>query len=125
MQVKEVIKTWDYGEGHDEKSHVTGDIFGTIVGLTIPISSVTGGATVKVTFRDADECVIIPDAAFATLANGTKHIFYFLSEQETQNATENPVAVMGKVTVAIDPSADPSATGETLTVKVRIFYRED
>ena len=124
MQVKTVIQTWDYGAGHAEKSRETGEIKGTIVGLTIPISSVTGGATVKVTFRDADGCIIIPDSAFASLANGTKHLFWFLSEQGTRNATENPVAVMGKVTVAIDPSAAPSVVGETLTVKVRIFYED-
>ena len=124
MQVKTVIQTWAYGADPDEKSQETGEIKGTIVGLAIPISAVTGGATVKVTFRDADECIIIPDAAFATLANGTNHIFWFLSEQGTRNATENPVAVMGKVTVAIDPSLAPSAVGETLTVKVRILYED-
>ncbi len=125
MQVAEVTKTWAYGAGHDEKTHVTQFVRGTIVGLTIPISSVTGGATVKVTFRDADSCIIIPDSAFATLANGTKHILHFLSEKGTQDATENPVPVFGKLTVTIDPTAAPSVSGETLTVKVRIFVRSD
>ena len=125
MKVAEVIKTWVTSEGHAEKTGITGEVFGTIVGLTIPISEVTGNPTVKVTFRDADECIIIPDAAFATLADGTKHIFFFLSEQGTQNATENPVPVVGKLTVTIDPSADAGGSGETLTVKVRIFIRED
>lgn len=124
MKVQNVIKTWAYGAGHAEKTQDI-EIQGTIVGLTIPISAVTINPTVKVTFRDADDCVIIPDAAFGTLADGTKHIFYFLSEQATQNATENPVPVMGLVTVAIDPSAAVTVDGETLTVKVRIFIRED
>ena len=122
MQVKNVIKTWITGEGNTAKSQETGEIKGKIVGLTIPISSVTDNPTVEVTFRDADGCIIIPDAAFASLADGTNHIFYFLSEQGTQNATENPVAVMGKVTVTITPSADPGGVAQTLTVKVRIFY---
>ena len=125
MQVANVIQTWAYGAGHAEKSQVTKELQGTIVGLTIIISAVTGGATVKVTFRDADGCIIIPDASFATLANDTEGIFFFLSEKGTQDATHNPVAVMGKVTVAIDPSAAPSGSTETLTVKVRIFVRED
>lgn len=125
MQVLKVIKTWVTGEGHDAKSQVTGEANGTIVGLTIPISSVTDNPTVKVTFRDADGCIIIPDAAFASLTDGTNHIFFFLSEQGTQDATENPVAVKGKLTVEIDPSADAGGSAQTLTVTVRIFIKED
>ena len=124
MQVAEITKTWITGEGHAEKSRVV-ELNGTIVGLTVPISSVTDNPTVKLTFRDADSCIIIPDTAFATLADGTNHIFFFLSEQGTQDATENPVPVSGSVTVAIDPSADPGGADQTLTVKVRIFVRED
>lgn len=125
MQVLKIVKTWATGEGSTAKSQTTGEANGTIVGLTIPISEVTDNPTVAVTFRDADGCIIIPDAAFATLADDTKHIFYFLSEQGTQNATENPVAVRGPLTVEIDPSADPGGVAQTLTVKVRIFIRED
>ena len=125
MRVLKVIKMWATGDGHAAKSQITGEANGTIVGLTIPISSVTDDPTVAVTFRDADDCVIIPDAAFATLADGTKHIFFFLSEQGTQNATENPVPVKGPLTVSIDPSADPGGSAQTLTVTVRIFIRED
>ena len=125
MQVLTVIKTWATGEGHAAKSQETGEANGTIVGLTIPISSVTDNPTVKVTFRDADGCIIIPDAAFATLADGTNHIFFFLSEQGTQDATENPVPVRGRLTVEIDPSADPGGVDQTLSVKVRIFVRQD
>ena len=124
MNVKTVIKTWITGEGNDEKTQVTGEIKGTIVGLTIPISSVTGNPTCAITFRDADGCIIIPDAAFTALADGTNHIFFFLSQKVTQDATENPVAVMGKVTVGITPSADPGGSDQTLTVKVRIFYKD-
>ena len=125
MKAAEVIKTWDTSEGHAEKTGITGEVFGTIVGLTVIVSGVTGNPTIKLTFRDADDCIIIPDAAFATLADDTSHIFFFLSEQGTQNATENPVAVVGKLTVTIDPTADAGGSDETLTVKVRIFIRED
>lgn len=124
VRVAEVTQTWVTGDGHAEKSQEPPIIIGKIIGLTIPISSVTANPTVKVTFRDADGCIIIPDAAFASLADGTNHIFFFLSEKGTQDATENPVAVVGKVTVAIDPSADAGGVGQTLTVKVRIFYEE-
>lgn len=126
MKCPEVIKTWDTGEGHAAKSGVTNpDVRGTIVGLTVIISSVTGNPTCAITFRDADGCIIIPDAAFTTLADGTNHIFFFMSEQGTQDATENPVPVVGPITVNIDPTADAGGSGETLTVKVRIFVRED
>ena len=124
MQVLNVTKTWITGEGHAAKSQKTGDADGMIVGLTIPISSVTGGPTVKVTFRDADECIIIPDSNFASLADGTKHIFFFKSNKSSGDATENPVAVVGPLTVEINPSADPGGSDETLTVKVRIFIEE-
>lgn len=124
MQVKEVTKTWITGEGHAAKSHDTSEALGMIVGLTIIISSVTDNPTIAVTFRDADGCIIIPDAAFTSLTDGTNHIFFFKSHQSSQDATENPVAVMGKITVAIDPSADAGGSGQTLTVKVRIFIEE-
>lgn len=125
MQVREVTRTWITGEGNAAKTQVTAGIQGTVVGLTIIISSVTDNPTVAVTFRDADGCIIIPDAAFAALTDGTSHIFFFLSEQGTQDATENPVPVMGPVTVSITPSADAGGSAQTLTVKVRIFARED
>lgn len=125
MQVLKIVKTWATGDGHAKKSQTTTEANGTIVGLTIPISEVTDNPTVAVTFRDADGCVIIPDAAFAALADGTNHIFFFLSEKGTPDATENPVAIRGPLTVSIDPSADPGGSDQTLTVTVRIFIRED
>lgn len=125
MKCAEVIKTWVNAGGHAEKTGITGEVFGTIVGLTVIISEVTANPTSKITFRDADGAIIIPDSAFAALADGSAHLFWFLSEQATLNATENPVAVFGRLTVTIDPSAAVAVEGEVLTVKVRIFVRED
>ena len=125
MKCVEVIKTWVNAGGHASQEGKTIDVRGTVVGLTIIISEATANPTSAVTFRDADGAIIIPDAAFTTLADGTAHIFYFHSEQSTLNATENPVAVVGPITVTIDPSAAVAVAGEVLTVKVRIFVRED
>jgi hypothetical protein len=125
MQIIEVKQQWITGEGHAVKSKVTQEADGTIVGLTVITSAVTGNPTTEITFKDADGCIIIPDAAFATLADDSEHIFFFLSEQGTQDATENPVPVRGRLTVTVNPSADPGGSGETFTVKVRIFVRQD
>lgn len=124
MQVKEVIKTWATDEGHAAKSQITGPAFGKIIGLTIPISEVTADPTVAITFRDGDNCIIIPDTSFTALADGTKHIFFALSNKGTPDATFNPAPVMGPITVSIDPSADPGGVLQTLTVKVRIFIED-
>ena len=123
MQASKVIKTWAYGGGHASKSQTTGVIKGKIVGLVVDISSVTGTPTAAVTFRDADGCIIIPDALCATAATG-HNIYFAESHKVTLDADFNPVAVMGPVTVAIDPSAAPSVEGETLTVKVRLLYED-
>jgi hypothetical protein len=125
MNVIEVEKSWITGAGHAKATQVTGEANGTIVGLTVIISSVTGGPTTALTFRDNDDCIIIPDAAFAALADDSEHLFFFLSEQGTQNATENPIPVRGPLTITVDPSADAGGSGETFSVKVRIFIRED
>ena len=125
MQVLKVEKRWINAGGHAEQSQATPEANGTIVGLTVTISEVTANPTCAITFRDADDCIIIPDSAFTALADGSSHIFWFLSEQATLNATENPVAVRGPLTVTINPSAAVAVAGEVLTVKVRIFVRED
>ena len=125
MKCVEVIKTWVNAGGHASQEGKTIDVRGTVVGLTVIISSVTANPTCAITFADADGCAIIPATAFASLTDGTNHIFFFLSEQGTQDATENPVPVVGPITVTIDPSAAVAVAGEVLTVKVRIFVRED
>lgn len=125
MQVLKVVKTWDTGGGHAPKTQTTGEANGTIIGLTVITSAVTENPTVAVTFRDDDGAIIIPDAAFTALAKDSEHLFWFLSEQSTLNATENPVAVKGPLTVSIDPSLALTTADETFTVKVRIFIRQD
>uniref|UniRef100_A0A6M3KC33 Uncharacterized protein n=1 Tax=viral metagenome TaxID=1070528 RepID=A0A6M3KC33_9ZZZZ len=123
MKVQTITKTWAYGGGYAAKSQVTGEIMGKIVGLTVIVSSVTGTPSAAVTFRDADSCIIIPDAVCATCATGN-NIYFSESHKSTLDANFNPVAVMGLVTVSITPSAAPAGAGETLTVKVRILIED-
>ena len=123
MNVRTVIKTWAYGAGEASKSQVTGVIKGLIVGLVVDVSSVTGTPSAAVTYRDADGCTIIPDALCATSAVGHNYYKGYGLAGSTDSQFP-PVAVMGKVTVAIDPSAVVGASGETLTVKVRILYED-
>jgi len=123
MRVETVTKTWDYGGGYAAQSQATFPIRGKIVGHRVIVSTVTGTPSAAVTFRDSDSCVIIPDSVCAVCETGN-NIYLTESHKGTPDAHYNPVAVMGKVTVSITPSAAPGGAGETLTVKVRIMYEE-
>ena len=112
--------SWATGDGHAAQT-ATAYVNGIIERIDIIISSVTGNPTVNVSWADLNSVVLLP--AMSSLADGTKHIKYGLSNKGTQDADFNPVPHCGNITVTADPSADPGGTGQTLTVDVILYVR--
>ena len=114
---------WVTGEGHAAENETFQYVNGTIYRVDVIISSVTGNPTVTMTLRDQNGIILIPDALFATLADGTSHYFLAESNLVTQDADFNPVPHNGNVILTVDPSADASGEAQTLTVDFIMYVR--
>lgn len=114
---------WITGEGHASESHTFQTFYGRIERVDITITSVTANPTVNVSMRDQNGVILIPDAVFTTLADGTNHTFRSESYKASPDADFNPVTHAGNVQVSVDPSADAGGAAQTLTVKVVLYAR--
>lgn len=112
--------SWATGAGHAAQT-ATVYVNGIIERVDIIISSVTDNPTVNISWADLNSVVLLP--AMNTLADGTKHIKYGLSNKATQDADFNPVPHCGNITVTADPSADAGGSAQTLTVDVILYVR--
>ncbi len=116
-------QSWATGEGHAAANDTIQYVNGTIYRIDVIISSVTDNPTVTLTLRDHNGIILVPDALFSTIADGTNHYFLAESNLGTPDADFNPVPHSGNVIATFDPSADPGGAAQTLTVDLILYIR--
>lgn len=101
---KVITQIWATGDGHAEQSQPV-EINGVLQKIVLKVSSVTGDPDVTLTIDD----------------NGDNEIFNSGAQDDGATYTfslHEPVA--GVIDVAVDPSADPSGSSQTLTVIITL-----
>ena len=109
--------SWATGEGHAAQTATFNGAIMLIERVDVLISSVTANPTVTITWADENGVVILVGTNFATLADGTNHLF--LSTKAT--ADFDAIPVNNDITITVDPSADAGGAGQTLTVDVIMY----
>ena len=99
-----VTQTWATGDGHAEQSEIV-RINGVLQKIILKVSSVTGDPDVTLTIDD----------------NGDNEIFNSGAKDDGATYTfsvHEPIDSVMKI--AVDPSADPSGSSQTLTVVITL-----
>ncbi len=101
---KVITQTWATGDGHSEQSQPI-SINGVLQKIVLKASSVTGNPTVTLTIDDNGDNEIFNSGA---KADGATYTF----------SVSEPL--VGIIDVAVDPSADPAGSSQTLTVVITL-----
>ncbi len=99
-----VTQTWATGDEHAEQSQ-TVPINGILQKIILKASSVTGNPTVTLTIDDNGDNEIFTSGAKADGATYTFSVYESIS---------------GIMKIAVDPSADPGGSSQTLTVVITL-----
>ncbi len=99
-----VTQTWATGDGHAEQTETVA-INGILQKVIMKASSVTGNPTVTLTIDDNGDNEIFTSGAKADGATYTFSVY-------------EPIS--GIMKIAVDPSADPGGSSQTLTVVITL-----
>ncbi len=101
---KVITQTWATGDAHDEQSETVA-INGILEKVILKVSSVTGDPDVTLTIDDGGDNEIFNSGAKNDGATYTFSVY-------------EPIS--GIMKIAVDPSADPGGSSQTLTVVITL-----